>query len=63
MTNFMEEKRMKPDLKITTQNGVKSVEVNYDRGDQEAAFELLRRALPALEQLDDCTRQTTGTAS
>ena len=58
----MEQKRMKPDLTVTTQNGVKSVEVKYDRGDQAAAFELLRQSLPALEQLDECTRRKTGAA-
>ena len=63
MTTFMEEERMKPDLTVTTRNGVKSVEVKYDLGDQAAAFELLRQALPALEQLDECTRQKTGAES
>ena len=56
---------MKPDLTITTRNGVRSVKVEYDHGDKAAAFELLRQALPAIEQLDECTRypQKTGEAS
>ncbi len=55
---FMEGKSMKPDLTITRKNGVQTVEVEYDRGDLDAAFELLRQALPAIEQLDECTRHT-----
>ncbi len=56
---------MKPDLTITRKNGVQTVKVEYDRGDLDAAFELLRQALPAIEQLDECTRypQKTGEAS
>ena len=48
---------MKPDLTITRKNGVQTVKVEYDRGDLDAAFELLRQALPAIEQLDECTRK------
>ena len=58
-------KSMKPDLTITRKNSVQTVEVEYDRGDKAAAFELMRQALPAIEQLDECTRhlQKTGEAS
>ena len=48
---------MQPDLKVTTENGVKTIVIEYDRGDRDAAFELLRKALPAIEQLDQRTRQ------
>ena len=46
-----------PELTVRTRRGVDRVTVHFDRGTEDAAFELLRQALPGLQELDRCVRR------
>jgi hypothetical protein len=50
-----------PGLTVEARRGVDRVVVDFDRGDRDAAFALLRRALPALRDLDRRTRMAAET--
>jgi hypothetical protein len=52
-----------PGLVIKAQRGVDRVVVHFDRGDRDGAFALLRRALPALRDLDRRTRMEVEKAT
>ena len=49
---------MEPQLTITTRRGIGSVTVHFDEGEERAAFDLLRDALPAVEDLDRRVRRS-----
>ncbi len=45
-------------LTVKTGRGVDRVIVDFDRGREETAFALLRDALPAVQELDRCVRNS-----
>ena len=45
-------------LTVKTQRGVDQVIVDFDRGCEDAAFNLLRETLPAVRELDRCVRRS-----
>ena len=49
---------MEPRLTVKTRKGIDTVVVHFDRGTEQAAFDLLQRALPGVQELDRCVRRS-----
>ena len=54
--------RPKPRLLIRAGEASQKVEVRYLAGDEQAAFDLVRRSLPALQELARATRAVVPVA-
>lgn len=56
------ESAIEPTLTIEAGRGLRRIVINYDEDDQEAGFDLLCQALPALQRLDLTLRRERAPA-